>query len=34
VAQGKDGEEKLTPSDSAPLAAYVWKTTADPLLAR
>ncbi len=34
VAQGRDGEEKLTPSDSAPLAAYVWKTTADPFVGR
>jgi elongation factor G len=34
VAQGKDGEEKLTPSDSGPLAAYVWKTTADPFVGK
>jgi elongation factor G len=34
VAQGRDGEEKLTPSDSAPLAAYVWKTTADPFVGK
>ncbi len=34
VAQGKDGEEKLTASDSGPLAAYVWKTTADPFVGR
>jgi elongation factor G len=34
VAQGRDGEEKLTPSDSAPLAAFVWKTTADPFVGR
>ena len=34
VAQGKDGEEKLTPSDSDPLAAYVWKTTADPFVGK
>jgi elongation factor G len=34
VAQGKEGEEKLTPSDSAPLAAYVWKTTADPFVGK
>ena len=33
-AQGKDGEEQLTASDSAPLAAYVWKTTADPFVGR
>lgn len=34
VAQGKGGEEKLTASDSGPLAAYVWKTTADPFVGR
>lgn len=34
VAQGKDGEEKLTALDSGPLAAYVWKTTADPFVGR
>ncbi|WKZ38496.1 MAG: elongation factor G [Anaerolineales bacterium] len=34
VAQGKDGDEELTPSDSAPLAAYVWKTTADPFVGK
>jgi len=34
VAQGKDGEEELKPSDSAPLSAYVWKTTADPFVGR
>jgi elongation factor G len=34
TAQGKDGEETLTASDSAPLAAYVWKTTADPFVGR
>ncbi len=34
VAQGKDGEEKLTASDTGPLAAYVWKTTADPFVGR
>jgi elongation factor G len=34
VAHGKDGEEKITPSDSAPLAAYVWKTTADPFVGK
>lgn len=33
-AQGKDGEEKLTPKDNQPLAAYVWKTTADPFVGR
>ena len=34
VAQGKDGDEKLTPIDSGPLAAYVWKTTADPFVGK
>ncbi len=34
IAQGKDGEEKLAPTDNAPLAAYVWKTTADPFVGR
>src|SRR5215213_7409443 len=34
VAQGKAGEEELTPSDTGPLAAYVWKTTADPFVGK
>lgn len=34
VAQGKNGEEVLKPSDSEPLAAYVWKTTADPFVGK
>ena len=34
VVQGKDGEEELKPSNSSPLAAYVWKTTADPFVGR
>lgn len=34
VAQGKDGDEELIPTDSAPLAAYVWKTTADPFVGK
>lgn len=34
AAQGKDGEEELKPSDQAPLAAYVWKTTADPFVGK
>jgi elongation factor G len=34
VAEGKDGEERLTTSDNAPLAAYVWKTTADPFVGK
>lgn len=31
---GKDGEEVLPPVDSGPLAAYVWKTTADPFVGK
>ncbi len=34
TAQGKDGEEQLRPVDSGPLAAYVWKTTADPYVGK
>jgi elongation factor G len=34
IAIGKDGEEKLTCTDSAPLAAYIWKTTADPFVGK
>ncbi|MDR3572652.1 MAG: elongation factor G [Anaerolineaceae bacterium] len=34
VAHGKDGDETLKPSDSGPLAAYVWKTTADPFVGK
>ena len=34
VAQGKDGEEILKAADSGPLAAYVWKTTADPYVGK
>ncbi len=33
-AQGPDGQEKLVPSDEGPLAAYVWKTTADPFVGK
>jgi len=33
-AQGKNGEEELTASDAGPLAAYVWKTTADPFVGK
>jgi len=33
-ALGKNGEEALTMSDSGPLAAYVWKTTADPFVGK
>src|SRR4030066_98581 len=32
--QGKDGDEKLIPADHEPLAAYIWKTTADPFVGR
>ena len=34
IAQGKAGEEELSASDSGPLAAYVWKTTADPFVGK
>jgi elongation factor G len=34
LANGKDGEETLAPEDSGPLAAYVWKTTADPFVGK
>lgn len=34
VAQGKDGDEELSARDSGPLAAYVWKTTADPFVGK
>ena len=34
VANGKDGEETLSASDTGPLAAYVWKTTADPFVGK
>ena len=34
VAQGKNGDVELKPEDSGPLAAYVWKTTADPFVGR
>jgi elongation factor G len=33
-AQGRGGEEMLTASDTGPLAAYVWKTTADPFVGK
>ena len=33
-AKGKDGDEKLKPSDTSPLSAYVWKTTADPFVGK
>jgi elongation factor G len=34
VAKGKDGDEPLKALDSGPLAAYVWKTTADPFVGK
>ncbi len=34
MAQGAAGEEELTASDAGPLAAYVWKTTADPYVGK
>lgn len=34
TAQGKNGDEELQASDSGPLAAYVWKTTADPFVGK
>ncbi len=34
VAKAKSGEEQLTAKDSGPLAAYVWKTTADPFVGK
>jgi len=34
VAEGKDGPEELKPANDAPLAAYVWKTTADPFVGK
>ncbi len=34
TAEGKDGPEELTANDSGPLAAYVWKTTADPFVGK
>jgi elongation factor G len=33
-ALGAGGEEELQSSDSGPLAAYVWKTTADPFVGK
>jgi elongation factor G len=34
LVEGREGPEKLTPSDTGPLAAYVWKTTADPFVGK
>ncbi len=33
-AKGAAGEEELSVSDASPLAAYVWKTTADPFVGK
>jgi len=33
-AQGAGGDEEIEASDSGPLAAYVWKTTADPFVGK
>jgi len=32
--EGKTGEETIEPKDSGPLAAFVWKTTADPFVGK
>lgn len=34
IAQGSNGDEELNAIDSGPLAAYVWKTTADPFVGK
>jgi len=34
IAQGAGGDEELPATDSGPLAAYVWKTTADPFVGK
>jgi elongation factor G len=34
IAQGIDGDEELPASDAGPLAAYAWKTTADPFVGK
>ncbi|MBT6060783.1 MAG: elongation factor G [Anaerolineae bacterium] len=34
VAQGAGGDEELEAVNTAPLAAYVWKTTADPFVGK
>ena len=34
LAKGKEGDEPLPATDAGPLAAYVWKTTADPFVGR
>lgn len=34
TAQSKGGDEELAASNSGPLAAYIWKTTADPFVGK
>ncbi|HKJ26079.1 MAG TPA: elongation factor G [Anaerolineales bacterium] len=34
IAAGAKGEEELPATDAGPLAAYVWKTTADPFVGK
>jgi len=34
IAKGTQGEEQLKAVDNGPLAAYVWKTTADPFVGK
>ncbi len=34
TAQNKDNAEELKASDAGPLAAYIWKTTADPFVGK
>jgi elongation factor G len=34
TAKGKSGEEKISASDTDPLAVYIWKTTADPFVGK
>lgn len=34
VGQGASGEQELPADDTGPLAAYVWKTTADPFVGK
>jgi elongation factor G len=34
LVAGKDGQESLEATDAGPLAAYVWKTTADPFVGK
>jgi elongation factor G len=34
IAQGASEKEQLKPADTGPLAAYVWKTTADPFVGK